>query len=27
LNTEQTIEVFYNMFNPGESHRNIPKLQ
>lgn len=27
LNTEQTIEVFYNMFNPGESHRNIPTLQ
>ncbi len=27
LNTEQSIEVFYNMFNPGETHRNIPKLQ
>jgi hypothetical protein len=27
LSTEQAIEVFYNMFNPGESHRNIPKLQ
>jgi len=27
LNTEQAIEVFYNMFNPGESHRNIPELQ
>ena len=27
LNTEQAMEVFYNMFNPGESHRNIPKLQ
>ncbi len=27
LNTEQAIEVFYNMFNPGETHRNIPKLQ
>jgi hypothetical protein len=27
LNTEQAIEVFYNMFNPGESYRNIPKLQ
>ncbi len=27
LNTEQAIEVFYNMFNPGESHRNIPTLQ
>lgn len=27
LNTEQTIEVFYNMFNPGESHRNIPSLE
>ena len=26
LNTEQAIEVFYNMFNPGETHRNIPKL-
>ena len=26
LNTQQAIEVFYNMFNPGESHRNIPKL-
>ncbi|MAQ76974.1 hypothetical protein CL684_00365 [Candidatus Campbellbacteria bacterium] len=26
LNTEQAIEVFYNMFNPGESHRNIPQL-
>ena len=25
-NTEQTIEVFYNMFNPGETHRNIPQL-
>ena len=27
LNTEQTIEVFYNMFNPGENHRNIPQVQ
>ena len=27
LNTEQTIEVFYNMFNPSEAHRNIPKIQ
>ena len=27
LNTEQTIEVFYNMFNPGENHRNIPEIQ
>lgn len=27
LNTEQAIEVFYNMFNPGETHRNIPKLE
>jgi type IV secretory pathway VirB4 component len=27
LNTEQAIEVFYNMFNPGENHRNIPKLE
>ena len=27
LNTEQAIEVFYNMFNPGENHRNIPKIQ
>lgn len=26
LNTQQVIEVFYNMFNPGESHRNIPQL-
>ena len=26
LDTEQTIEVFYNMFNPGENHRTIPKL-
>ncbi len=26
LNTEQSIEVFYNMFNPGETHRNIPSL-
>lgn len=26
LNTEQSIEVFYNMFNPGETHRNIPQL-
>lgn len=26
LNTEQAIEVFYNMFNPGESHRHIPKI-
>ena len=26
LNTEQAIEVFYNMFNPGENHRNIPKI-
>jgi len=27
LDTEQAIEVFYNMFNPGETHRNIPSLQ
>jgi hypothetical protein len=27
LNTQQAIEVFYNMFNPGENHRNIPELQ
>ena len=27
LNTEQAIEVFYNMFNPGENHRNIPTLE
>lgn len=26
LNTEQAIEVFYNMFNPGENHRNIPEV-
>ena len=26
LNTQQAIEVFYNMFNPGEGHRNIPKI-
>jgi len=26
LDTEQSIEVFYNMFNPGETHRNIPSL-
>ncbi len=26
LNTEQAIEVFYNMFNPGETHRNIPQI-
>lgn len=26
LNTQQAIEVFYNMFNPGEGHRNIPEL-
>ena len=26
LNTEQVIEVFYNMFNPGEGHHTIPKL-
>lgn len=26
LNTEQSIEVFYNMFNPGETHRNIPQI-
>ncbi len=26
LNTEQAIEVFYNMFNPGETHRNIPNI-
>lgn len=25
LNTEQAIEVYYNMFNPGENHRSIPK--
>jgi len=27
LNTEEAIEVFYSMFNPGETHRNIPSLQ
>lgn len=27
VNTEQAIEVFYNMFNPGETHRNIPQLE
>lgn len=27
VNTEQAIEVFYNMFNPGETHRNIPEIQ
>jgi hypothetical protein len=27
LNTQQVIEVFYNMFNPGEGHRNIPELE
>lgn len=27
LNTEQAIEVYYNMFNPGENHRNIPQLE
>jgi hypothetical protein len=27
VNTEQAIEVFYNMFNPGETHRNIPNIQ
>lgn len=27
LNTEQAIEVFYNMFNPGENHRAIPALE
>jgi hypothetical protein len=27
VNTEQAIEVFYNMFNPGETHRNIPQIQ
>ena len=26
LNTEQAIEVFYTMFNPGENHRNVPDL-
>lgn len=26
LNTQQVIEVFYNMFNPGENHRNIPNI-
>lgn len=26
LNTEQAIEVYYNIFNPGDSHRNIPQL-
>jgi hypothetical protein len=26
LNTEQVIEVFYNMFNPGEGHHSIPEL-
>ena len=24
LNTEQVIEVFYNMFNPGENHSTVP---
>lgn len=27
LNTQQVIEVFYNMFNPGEEHRNIPEYK
>lgn len=27
LNTEQAIEVFYNMFNPGENHRSIPTIE
>jgi hypothetical protein len=27
LNTQQAIEVFYNMFNPGDGHRNIPELE
>ncbi len=30
LNTEQLIELFYNTFNPGDAHRNVPdpeKLQ
>ncbi len=26
LNTEEAIEVFYAMFNPGETHRNVPQL-
>ena len=26
LDTQQAIEVFYNMFNPGENHRNIPEF-
>ncbi len=26
LNTEQAIEAYYSMFNPGENHRNIPDL-
>lgn len=26
LNTEQTIEVFYTMFNPGETHSNVPDV-
>ncbi len=26
LDTQQAIEVFYNMFNPGENHRNIPEI-
>ncbi len=26
LNTEQAIEVFYTMFNPGEGHRNVPDI-
>jgi hypothetical protein len=27
LDTQQAIEAFYNMFNPGENHRSIPDLQ
>jgi len=27
LDTQQSIEAFYNMFNPGENHRSIPDLQ
>ncbi len=27
LQTEQTIELFYSIFNPGETQRNIPKAQ
>ncbi len=26
LNTEQVIELFYGMFNPGEGHHSVPEL-